>query len=67
MYIYTQIGALYIAQQWPWFSVIKLIQEKKRMPSRKANQKEQNGANFSSIAPSSEELWIRRAGQNYTG
>ena len=31
---------------------------KKRIPSERASQEEQNGANFSSIAPSSEELRV---------
>ena len=28
--------------------------------SERASQEEQNGANFSFIAPSSEELWVRK-------
>ena len=30
------------------------------MPSERVSQEEQNGANFSSVAPSSEELWVQR-------
>ena len=30
------------------------------MPSERASQGKQNGANFSSVAPSSEELWVRK-------
>ena len=41
----------------PWFlarnSKIRLLQ--KRIPLERASQEKQNGANFSSIAPSSEE------------
>ena len=29
------------------------------IPSERASQEEQNGTNFSFIAPSSEELWVR--------
>ena len=29
-----------------------------RIPSERGSQQEQNGANFSFIAPSSEKLWI---------
>ena len=31
---------------------------KKKIPSERASQEEQNGANFSFIVPSSEELWV---------
>ena len=31
---------------------------KTRIPSERASQGEQNGANFSSVAPSSEEFWV---------
>ena len=41
-----------------------LIPAKKTLPSERASQEEQNGANFSFIiiyvAPSSEELWMRK-------
>ena len=41
----------------PWFDFweSKKVREK-RIPSERASQEEQNGANFSFIAPSSEEL-----------
>ena len=32
---------------------------KKRIPSERASQEHQNGANFNFIAPSSEELWVQ--------
>ena len=32
----------------------------KTMQSQRASQEEQNGVNFSSVAPSSEELWVRK-------
>ena len=41
----------------PWFDFLdseKMLEE--RIPSERAHQGEQNGANFSFIAPSSEEL-----------
>ena len=41
----------------PWFDFCeskKSLEE--RIPSARASQKEQNGANFSFVAPSSEEL-----------
>ena len=30
------------------------------MPTERASQEEQNGANLSFVAPSSEELWVRK-------
>ena len=43
----------------PWFSakIWKFLLRQKKIPSERASQEGQNGANFSSIAPSSEELW----------
>ena len=38
----------------PWFSA------KYKFPLEKASQEEQNGTNFCFIAPSSEELWVRK-------
>ena len=32
----------------------------KKTTEDRASQEEQNGANFSSIAPSSDELWVRK-------
>ena len=41
----------------PWFDFGNQKKvRKKRIPSERASQEEQNGVNFSSIAPSSEEL-----------
>ena len=41
----------------PWFSakILKFELRQKRIPSERASQEEQNGANFSSVAPSSEQ------------
>ena len=60
-------------KQWPQFWSKRLIIVhgfwpesenfdfgKKRISSERASQEEQNGANFSFIAPSSEELWVRK-------
>ena len=41
----------------PWFHLSESEKDfEKRIPSERASQEEQNGANFSFIAPSSEEL-----------
>ena len=41
----------------PWFHLSESEKSiEKRIPSERASQEEQNGANFSFIAPSSEEL-----------
>ena len=41
----------------PWFNFWKSKKSsEKRIPSERASQEEQNGTNFSSVAPSSEEL-----------
>ena len=40
---------------------LKPLFRQTRIPSERACQEEQNGANFSSVAPSSEELWAKVA------
>ena len=37
------------------------ILAKKMIPSERASQEEQNGAKFSFMAPSSEELWAQKS------
>ena len=43
---------------WPESENFQLRQ--KRIPSKRASQEELNGTNFSFVAPSSEELWLRK-------
>ena len=40
----------------PWFDFGGSKSFEKRMPSERSSQEEQNNANFSSVAPSSEEI-----------
>ena len=43
----------------PWFDFWESKKHlEKRIPLERASQGEQNGANFSFVAPSSEELWV---------
>ena len=44
----------------PWFlaRILKFGLRPKRIPCERASQEEQNDANFSSIAPSTVELWV---------
>ena len=46
----------------PWFLARnrKIGLQQNRISTERASQKEQNGTNFSFIAPSSEELWMRK-------
>ena len=43
----------------PWFDFWESEKSLEvRIPSERASQEEQNGTNFSSVAPSCEELWV---------
>ena len=42
----------------------KILTSDKKVPSERASQEEQNDANFSFVAPSSEEFWALKESEN---